>query len=84
MSLSSIPKLLTPKMLILSIFDIFALWKTDRSMGGEADDKNRQLQQFINTYGDSPGGGLIVWTGFYFNYVLFAEYKILEQICDQH
>lgn len=42
MSLSSIPKLLTPKMLILSIFDMFAPWKTDRNVEGEADEKNRQ------------------------------------------
>lgn len=30
LSLSSIPKLLTPKMLILSIFDMFAFWKMER------------------------------------------------------
>lgn len=31
LSLSSIPKLLTPKMLILSIFDMFAVWKRERA-----------------------------------------------------
>lgn len=45
LSLSSIPKLLTPKMLILSIFDIFAFWERERERSTQDLDQQWWWQQ---------------------------------------